>query len=230
MKNIIKISLIVSTASCFWAQAAEPIIGDAEAGKTKIVACAACHGADGVGMLPDWPRLAGQGEKYLLKQMQQFKSGERKDLVMSAQVIALNEQDMADIAAYFSSVAPKYDVAGTATNEESTKELLAHGEQLYRGGDMKRSITACAACHGPDGRGIAPAAYPAISGQYGQYVAKQLKDFRLGAQIHEQSSTVNIDTLTYRDNDAGKTMRANAVKLTDKDIEALANYIQGLQP
>lgn len=230
MKKIIKISLILGTTICFSGQAADAVKGNAEAGKGKITACAACHGPDGTGMNPDWPRLAGQGEKYLFKQLTQFKSGERKDAVMAPQVAALSEQDLADIAAYFSSVAPKYDVAGAAGSEEVTEALLARGEALYRGGSLEAGITACAACHGPAGRGIAPSAYPAISGQFGKYIAKQLKDFRLGSKIHVQASDVNTDTLAYRDNDPGKMMRATTGKLTDKDIEALANYIQGLQP
>lgn len=230
MKNIIKISLVLGTTISFFGYAAEAVKGDAVAGKGKIAACAACHGPDGTGLNPDWPRLAGQGEKYLLKQLKQFKSGERKDLVMAPQVAALSEQDMADIAAYFASVKPKYDVVGTSKDKEVTEALLAHGEQLYRGGDLERSLTACSACHGPAGRGVSPSAYPAISGQYAKYVTKQLKDFRVGGNLHEQASDVNLATLVYRENDPGKMMRANAVKLTDKDIEALANYIQGLQP
>lgn len=230
MKKIIKLSLILGTATLFSAQSADAVKGDAAAGKGKIAACAACHGSDGTGLNPEWPRLAGQGEKYLFKQLTQFKSGERKDLVMAPQVAALSEQDLADIAAYFSSVKPKYDVAVVTKDKDVSVALLSHGEKLYRGGDLERSITACSACHGPAGRGIAPSAYPAISGQYAKYVTKQLKDFRTGAAIHEQASDVNTDTLVYRENDSGKMMRSNAVKLTDKDIEALANYIQGLQP
>lgn len=230
MKKIITSILVLGVASHFATHAQEALTGDAEAGKTKSVVCAACHGQDGVGMNPDWPRLAGQGQQYIIKQLQQFKSGERKDMVMAPQAAMLSDQDMVDLAAYFSSQKTQYDVIGTAASEEDTESLLARGEQLYRGGDINRGITACAACHGPAGRGIAPAQYPAISGQYAKYVAKQLRDFRLGANIHEQASTVKTDTLVYRDNDNSRMMRDVAVKLTDKDIEALANYIQGLAP
>ncbi len=230
MKNIITLSLVLGAASLFSAQAKEPLKGNAEAGQAKAAVCVGCHGPNGTGVNPDWPRLAGQGEGYLLKQLQQFKSGERKDMTMAPQVAILNEQDMADLAAYFAAQKPKYDVIGTGKDKDITEELIAKGEALYRGGDLERGITACAACHGPAGRGVEPALYPAISGQYAKYVGKQLKDFRLGANIHEQASSVDVSKLVYRDNDNSRMMRDNATKLTDKDIEALANYVQGLQP
>lgn len=232
MKNIIKLSCFLGTLTFSISQASE-VVGNAEAGKGKVVACVACHGQEGkgIGANNEWPRLAGQGEKYLLKQLQQYKSGERKDAIMAGQVAALNEQDMADVAAYFASISPQYGSASVvADNEALTEELLARGEQLYRGGSLERGITACAACHGPAGRGMAPSSYPALSGQYSKYVTKQLVAFRLGARLHEQASGTNTDTLAYRDNDPGRMMRDTAVGLTDKDIEALANYIQGLNP
>ncbi len=230
MKNIITLSLVLGAASLFSAQAGEPLKGNAEAGQTKAAVCMGCHGPNGTGTNPDWPRLAGQGEGYLLKQLQDFKSGKRKDMTMAPQVAIINEQDMADLAAFFASQKPKYDVIGSAKDKEITDELIAKGEALYRGGDLDRGITACVACHGPSGRGVEPALYPAISGQYAKYVGKQLKDFRLGANIHEQASSVDVNTLVYRENDNSRMMRDNATKLTDKDIEALANYVQGLQP
>lgn len=226
MKNIIKLSLLLGLTSVFPMQA-DGVKGNAEAGKGKIVACAACHGPDGTGVNADWPRLAGQGAKYLFSQLVSYQSGARKDPVMAGQVAALNEQDMADIAAYFASVEPKYDTAGSAASEEVTLDLLAHGEKLFRGGDIKRGITACAACHGPAGRGIEPASYPALSGQYAKYTTVQLNKFRDAANADVQASTAKIDAAAYRNN---IMMQAIAAKLTDKDIEALANYIQGLQP
>ncbi len=228
MKNIIILSLVLGATS--FGVANENIKGDAKAGETKSAVCTACHGVGGTGVNPDWPRLAGQGEKYIFKQLTDFKSGARKDPVMAGQVAALSEQDMADLAVYFSQQKPKYDIAMMPKDAEVAESLLKHGEQLYRGGDLERSITACTACHGPAGRGVSPSAYPALSGQYAKYVTKQLKDFNLGANIHNQASTVNVAALTYRDNDNGRMMRDNAGKLTDKDIEALANVIQGLQP
>lgn len=231
MKNIIKLSMVLGASTFFATQAAEEAVGgNAEAGKAKVATCTACHGVDGKGVNPEWPKLAGQHEKYLAKQLNEFKSGARKDPVMAGQVAALNEQDMLDISAYFAAIAPKYDTAGVVADESVTETLLKHGESLYRGGDIERGIAACAACHGPAGKGIAPSAYPAISGQYAVYTSKQLKDFRLGAQIDQQASQVDKATLIYRDNDEGQMMRDNAVKLTDKDIEALSYYIQGLQP
>ncbi|MGY0399135.1 MAG: c-type cytochrome [Ostreibacterium sp.] len=229
---MIKLSLTLGIMSVITVQAQEKkaMIGNIEAGKTKSAICAACHGSGGTGINFQWPRLAGQGQKYISKQLHNFKSEKRKDPVMRVQAKNLSEQDIADLAAYFSSIKPKYNVAGVASSKEITDDLLKRGENLFRGGDMVRGVTACAACHGPSGRGIEPSGYPAISGQYSQYIAKQLTNFRVGANIDEKASTTDIRSLVYRENDNSRMMRDNAVKLTDKDIEALSNYIQGLQP
>lgn len=185
--------------------------GDAEAGKAKSTTCAACHGSDGNSMLPMNPNLAGQHSKYLVKQLQEFKaaamsSGKegRNNAVMNGMAVALSDQDMLDIAAYFSSQTPK---AG-ATPEE----YIAPGAALYRGGDAKRKITACIACHGPRGNGMGQAGFPDISGQHVDYTISQLKMFRSGD----------------RHNDLNGMMRDIAAKLTDEDITILANYIAGL--
>ena len=198
--------LILVTLAGLAMAAALPVsaAGDKAAGKEKSAVCAGCHGADGNSMNPDWPSLAGQGAKYIAKQLKDFKSGNRNDPIMAGQVAALSDQDMEDLAAYFASQTAK---VGTA-NEEG----LQLGENLFRGGNNANGIAACTGCHGPSGKGNPMATFPSLGGQHGKYIAKQLKDFRSGA----------------RANDAGKMMRNVAVRMTDAEIDAIANYVSGL--
>jgi len=166
--------------------------------------CAACHGIDGNSPLPANPSLAGQHPEYLLKQLTEFKSGTRSNPVMAGMVANLTPDDMRNLAAYYASQIPKQMGA-------KDKELVAQGRQLYRGGNPSNGTAACAGCHSPDGAGI-PAQYPRLASQHADYVAAQLKAFRAGD----------------RANDPNQMMRATAVKLTDKEIAALAEYISGL--
>ena len=166
--------------------------------------CAACHGVDGNSPLSANPSLAGQHPEYLLKQLTEFKSGARSNPVMTGMVANLSADDMRDLAAYYSSQTPKQMGA-------RDKDLVAQGRRLYRGGNPSNSVAACAGCHSPNGSGI-PAQYPRLAGQHADYVAAQLKAFRAGD----------------RANDPNLMMRATAVKLTDKEIAALAEYISGL--
>ncbi len=166
--------------------------------------CAACHGVDGNSPLSANPSLAGQHPEYLLKQMTEFKSGARSNPVMTGMVANLSADDMRNLAAYYSSQTPKQMGA-------KDKDLVAQGRKLYRGGNPSNSVAACAGCHSPNGSGI-PAQYPRLAGQHADYVAAQLKAFRAGD----------------RANDPNLMMRATAVKLTDKEIAALAEYISGL--
>lgn len=200
--------------------------GNIEAGAEKAVVCAACHGQKGVSVNPEWPNLAGQGEKYILKQLQDFKSGARQNPVMMGQVAALNEEDMANLAAYFSSQEP----APAATNGvgDEPDEMLAIGEALYRGGDMERGIPACAACHGPSGAGIDPAAFPHLSAQHAKYTRIQLEAFHSAAHAEDLASDANTATLVQRANDPNQMMRGVAGSMTPKQIEAVSYYIQGL--
>lgn len=185
--------------------------GDAEAGKSKSSVCAACHGPDGNSAIEMNPKLAGQHATYLVKQLKEFKlasetGGEegRNNAVMNGQASQLSEQDMQDLAAYFSS---QDKMSG-----ETPEEFIEPGEALYRGGNKERGITACIACHGPKGNGMGLAGFPDISGQHAAYTAKQLKAFRAGE----------------RNNDMNGMMRDIAMKLSDKDIEVLSNYVAGL--
>lgn len=187
--------------------------GDATAGKGKAAVCAGCHGADGNSAVPNFPKLAGQGEKYLIKQMKDIKSGARTVPEMTGILNSLSEQDMADVAAYFSSQ--------TKTLGGTKPELLEAGKALYRGGNMETGVTACTACHGNAGQGMDQAGFPALSGQHAGYIATQLKAFRAAGR--------NDETGKRREND-GETamMRSIAAKLSDSEIEAVSSYITGL--
>ncbi len=185
--------------------------GNAEAGQAKSAVCAACHGMDGNSMIDINPKIAGQHENYIVKQLQEFKlasqtGGEegRNNAVMNGMAAPLSEQDMLDLAAYFSSQ--------TAKPGETPEQYVDAGRALYQGGDEARGVTACIACHGPQGNGMGLAGFPDISGQHAAYTAAQLKAFREGS----------------RHNDMNGMMRDIAMKLTDEDIEILSNYIAGL--
>lgn len=180
--------------------------GDASAGKTKSAPCIACHGADGNSPNPIWPKLAGQHPDYISKQIADFKGGARKDPLMSAQAAALNDQDIGDLAAYYTKQKLQ---SGTAAADK-----VEAGERLYRGGNIATGVAACSACHGPTGSGNPGARFPSVAGQHADYVSKTLKDFRSGT----------------RGNDPGKMMRDIASKMSDAEIEAVAQYMQGLQP
>lgn len=199
-KWLVSFSMVLAMATA-GVQAA----GDAAAGKAKSAVCMACHGADGNSPNPVWPKLAGQHTGYLLTQLQHFKAGTRKNDLMSPMAAPLSDQDMADLAAYFSS---QTQAAGTAAADQVSK-----GEKIYRGGNSGTKVAACMACHGPAGIGNAPANFPRISGQHAAYVEKALKDFREGA----------------RDNDPNMMMRGVAANMTDAEITAVAQYVQGLR-
>lgn len=204
-----------------WAQAA-----DLKAGEEKAMVCVACHGPGGVSANPDWPSLAGQGQKYIEKQLKDFKNGERPNMVMQPQAGMLSDEDIVNVAAYFAAQTPPQ--ATTEGAGDNPEELLALGEALYRGGDMSKNVPACMACHGPTGAGIEPAAFPRISGQHAKYTRTQLDAFRTSALIDQQASETDRASLVVRANDPNGMMRDVAEKLTPKQIEAVARYMQGL--
>ncbi|TYK66545.1 c-type cytochrome [Colwellia echini] len=177
--------------------------GDVAAGKSKSAACAACHGADGNSLAPIYPVLAGQSANYLAKQLEDFKSGDRKDPVMAGMVAGLSPEDMHDLAAYFAVQTTK---AGTGETNEA-------GHKLYIGGDSTREIAACIACHGVTGKGVKQAGFPGLTGQSQEYLTKQLVSFRDGT----------------RNNDNNGIMRNIAIKLSDANIEAVTQYITSLK-
>ena len=202
MSKIIVASLLLMCASTVAAQVA----GDPEAGKTKAAACAGCHGADGNSMVPTFPKLAGQGEKYTAKQLADFKANkDRKNELMLGMAAGLSEQDMADLGAFYA----RQKLAGPAPADESKLEL---GRQIYKGGDLAKGRPACQACHGPEGAGIAGSGYPQVGGQYADYTLAQLKAFREGTRM----------------NDDKMLMRSIVKDMTDEEMEAVANYIASL--
>jgi cytochrome c553 len=180
--------------------------GDATAGQALAAPCAACHGQNGVAVLPAYPNLAGQGEAYLRKQLGLIKSGARAVPLMAGQLDALSEADLANLAAYFASL--------PATVGQAKDERLDLGERIYRAGIASKGVAACTACHSPTGAGNALAGYPHLGGQPSEYVATQLKAYREGQRAS--------------DDDVGAVMRQVAAGLTDGEIAAVANYVQGL--
>ncbi|MEQ8858215.1 MAG: c-type cytochrome [Pseudomonadales bacterium] len=183
--------------------------GNPEAGKAQSVACAACHGADGASPIaPSYAWLAGQNEKYLLRQLKMVQSNERQIALMAGQLTGKSEQDLADLAAYYASLPDK--VVPTEASDE-TLELAAG---IYRGGILEKGVAACTSCHAPSGNGNALAGFPAIGGQPPEYTIAQLTAYREG-----QRAT---------DEDFGGMMRGVAARLTDTEIKALAEYLRGL--
>ncbi|WP_373082503.1 cytochrome c [Zhongshania sp.] len=205
-------TVLVMFATLMFAGAAVAVEGNPAAGKAKSAACAACHGADGNSPAPAFPKLAGQGERYLVKQITDIKSGARAVPMMAGQTDNLSEQDIADIAAYYASKAGSTGQADPAN--------VAKGAAIYRGGIADRNIPACAACHSPTGSGMAAAGFPALGGQYAEYTVAQLKAFRAAADGREGRAN---------DGDA-MVMRTIAFKMSDSEIEAVASFIQGLHP
>jgi cytochrome c553 len=178
--------------------------GSLEAGRTKSAVCAACHGPDGNSVNPEWPSLAGQHARYIVKQIEAFKSGTRTNPIMAGIAAGLTPQDAVDLGAYYSSLPVKVGTADPA--------LVRAGQRLYRGGNRTKSVSACIACHGPDGRGNLPGGIPSLSGQHATYTAAQLKAYATGE----------------RRSDPNQIMRNVATLMTPDDIAAVASYVEGL--
>lgn len=180
------------------------MVGDAAAGEGKSAVCAACHGADGKALQPAYPNLAGQHPSYLAKQLTNYRDGERVNALMSGQAANLSDQDILDLAAWYGAMEPIQGVAD--------EENLALGEAIYRGGITAQGIAACMACHGPAGLGNPAAVVPAVAGQNADYTADQLRQWRAGERY----------------NDPNNVMGALSHRLTDTEISAVSNYIEGL--
>ena len=180
---------------------------DIDKGKEKSVTCVVCHGQDGVSVNPLWPKLAGQHASYLKSQLYEFQkgpNGNRNNAIMYGISVVLSEKDIDDISAYYASLETSI---GTTADE-----YLIKGQNIYRGGNMEYKIQACISCHGPNGQGNNPAAIPALSGQHAQYIYQQLKNFQL----------------KNRANDMNKMMRNTVHRMSEEEMKAVAQYIQGL--
>jgi len=187
--------------------------GDPAAGKNNVTICVACHGNEGVSTTPVWPNLAGQHAEYTRKQLHDFKDGKRSNAQMSPMATPLSDTDIEDVAAYFASLKTAVGGAVEVKNiDEKLKVKLTDGQSVYRAGNPKTGLVACSACHGPSGGGNAAAKYPVLSGQHAEYTVATLKAFRS----------------EERANDDKNVMRTIAAKLSNTEIEAVANYIQGL--
>lgn len=200
-------TVLLGLSAVATANAAE---GNAEAGKSKTAMCAACHGADGNSLVPMYPKLAGQSASYLVKQLTEFKLGMtsagkagRVDPVMGGMAMALSDQDMADVAAFYAS---QKITAGSGSDN-------AIGKKLYLGGNAEMEVTACVACHGINGKGMPSAGFPALASQNAEYLKIQLEKFRDGS----------------RNNDLNAMMQGVAANLTDEEITALSQYMSSLK-
>jgi len=203
MKKLILAGLVAVSSLTM---AGSALAGDAVAGKAKSAACGGCHGFDGNSLIATYPKLAGQNEAYITKQVKDFKADTtRKNELMKGMVAALSDEDAADIGAYFQA----QSINAAATFDESK---IAAGREIYKGGDMPAGIPACQACHGPKGSGTAGIGYPQLGGQYVDYTLAQLKAFKNGS----------------RTNDDKELMRSIVAKMSDKDMVAVANYIASL--
>jgi len=179
--------------------------GDASAVGAASAVCSGCHGADGVSTIPENPSLAGQGAPYLYKQLMEFKSGARENAVMSGMVAALDDDTMRNLAAFYAEMTPPSTLKSSPDNLEA-------GRQIYLGGITSIQVPACAGCHAPDGAGNDAAKFPRLGGQSATYIVAALESFRSGARV----------------NDPGKMMQMVARRMSDEEIAAVANYVQGL--
>jgi cytochrome c553 len=232
MKYIVRNALfslgLVAIAQGAYAAGSASVAGDAKAGQAKAAVCGACHGIDGNSAAPNFPKLAGQGERYLLKQIHDIKAWDtetnpakkptagRAVLEMTGILTPFSEQDIADIAAYFAS--QNTQLAGSKKIEVQVNsglkvDGLELGAKTYRAGNIANGLPACTGCHAPDGTGNAAAGFPRLSGQHPDYIEKQLTNFRAGNRVNDGDTS---------------PMRTIADKLSDAEIKAVANFIAGL--
>ncbi|MEM9254501.1 MAG: c-type cytochrome [Pseudomonadota bacterium] len=208
-KFVILLGLCVGWANIAFAASPAPA-GQPEAGESQVAVCSACHGPDGNSAAP-FPKLAGQGEKYLYKQLVDIRDGARPIPTMVGLLDDKSDQDLADMAAFYA--------VQNRTGEQTAVDQLELGARVYRAGIAERNVAACIACHSPIGEGNAPAGYPALAGQHPQYIADQLRAYRKGYEDPEG-----------RTNDGDlRIMRQTAFGLSDMEIEAVAGYAAGLR-
>ena len=184
--------------------------GNAEAGQVKAATCVACHGIDGNSAVPTFPKLAGLGHKYLLKQMKDIRDSRRPVALMAGQVDNMSDEDLADIAAFYNTQ--------SRTGSTADADKVSVGRKIYLAGIADRQVPACSGCHSPTGNGNGPAGYPALGGQHAEYIASQLKMFRKGYE----------DPAGRTNGGDAKIMRTTAFRMSDMEIDAVASYIAGL--
>ncbi len=189
-------------------------VGDVDRGAKVATQCVACHGAQGISVVPNFPKLAGQGERYLLKQLKDIKSGTREVPEMAAITPTLSEQDLLDLAAYFAKQA-------IGVPEQVPSALVAEGRSLFHAGDAEHGIPACAACHGAAGEGMPAAGFPRLAGQHAAYISTQLQNYRAAGRGDQAGKK------RQNDGDA-MMMRTTAAKLSDAQIKAISAYVSGL--
>jgi cytochrome c553 len=201
--------------------------GDADAGAQKTAVCAACHSADGNSPAPNFPKIAGLGERYTLKQLRDIQawdkaSGDAKASTgraiaeMTGMLSGMSDQDLQDIAAYFAEQTMQLSGSkelSVKINSGETVDALKLGKRVFRAGNQETGVPACTGCHSPTGLGNEPAAYPRLGGQYAQYLEKQLRAFRAGERTNDGDQMI---------------MRLAAKHMSDAEIKSVANYIAGL--
>ena len=203
MKSLITVIGLTFTSTIVVAadaSATGAYVGNADQGNSKSVSCA--HGSDGNSAISDYPKLSGQHATYLESTLKAYRDGARKNAIMGGMAAALSNEDIADLAAYYSQQ--------TVSTGAVEADLVARGEQLYRFGDSSKGISACAACHGPTGAGVGSAIFPSLKGQWAAYSETQLKAYRDGQRQHVMMNGV-------------------AKNMSDGDIKAVASYVGGLQ-
>lgn len=194
--------LFLSLIFCLISQA---LLANPQAGKEKSMMCAGCHDEKGISTNPDWPNLAGQHTNYLAKQLHDYQTTtHRSSPMMTPMVVQLGPEDIQNIAEYYATL--------PLAHNSTPKQYLTRGEVLYRQGDVKKQITACIACHGPQGKGNAQAGFPVLAGQQPQYTIQQLLAFK-----HKT-----------RSNDLNSIMQNISAHMNKKDMEAIAYYLAGL--
>ena len=194
--------------------------GDAKAGQTKAGTCAACHGLDGNSSDAQYPKLAGQHERYIQRMLTQFHNGGRDNAIMMGMAGSLSPQDMRDVGAYFATQHALPGVADDtmiADGPNKGQKFYAVGENIFRAGKPASGVPACLACHGPTGRGNPGPAYPSLAGQHAAYTVAKLTFFRDGG-------------VWGKDKDANSVMSGVVHGLSDQEIQSLASYIEGLHP
>ncbi len=204
MKSLITVIGLTLASTFVVADSSEigAYVGNADHGKSKSASCAGCHGLDGNSVVADYPKLSGQHATYLESTLKAYRDGARENAIMGGMAATLSDADIADLAAYYSQ-----QTISTGAVEAA---LVTRGEQLYRFGDSSKGISACAACHGPTGAGVASAIFPSLKGQWAAYSETQLKAYRDGQRQHVMMNGV-------------------AKNMSDADIKAVASYVGGLQ-